>query len=99
MYRSGLVPWRMAMLGLVAGPVLCASGIAILFGVFEAGSVWQIIATIPEFVWELSLGIWLIVKGFNSSALASMSTNPADGVLSGVRQPAVVPSNGKVGVT
>jgi hypothetical protein len=69
----------MAMLGLVGGPVLCASGIAILFGVFEAGSVWQAIATIPEFLWELSLGIWLIVKGFNPSALASMPTNPDDG--------------------
>ena len=99
MYRSGLVPRRLAMLGLVAGPVLCASGIAILFGVFEAGSVWQIIATIPEFVWELSLGIYLIVKGFRPSALASLSTNADDGVLSGVRQPAVVPSNGKVSVT
>ena len=72
MYRSGLVPRRMAMLGLVGGPLLCASGIAILFGVIEAGSVWQAIATIPEFFWELSLGIWLIVKGFNPSALASL---------------------------
>ena len=98
MYRSGLIPRRLALLGLVAGPVLCASGIAILFGVIEAGSVWQIIATIPEFVWELSLGIYLIVKGFRPSALASMSTNADDGVLSGVRQPAVVPSNGKVSV-
>jgi hypothetical protein len=71
MYRSGLVPRRMAMLGLVGGPLLCASGIAVLFGVFEAGSVWQGIATIPEFVWELSLGIWLIVKGFNPSVIAS----------------------------
>ena len=79
MYRSSLVPRGMAMLGLVGGPVLCASGIAILFGVFEAGSVWQAIATIPEFLWELSLGIWLIVKGFNPSALASMPTNPDDG--------------------
>ena len=96
MYRSGLIPRRMAMLGLVAGPVLCAARIAILFGVIEAGSVWQIIATIPEFVWELSLGIWLIVKGFNPSALASLSTNPDDGVLTGVGHPAVVPSNGRV---
>ncbi len=97
MYRSHLVPRRMALLGLVGGPVLCASGIAILFGVFEAGSVWQIIATIPEFFWELSLGIWLIVKGFNPSALASLSANPDDGVLTGVVQPAaVVPSNGHV---
>jgi hypothetical protein len=79
MYRSRLVPRRMAMLGLVGGPLVCASGIAILFGVFEAGSVWQAIATIPEFLWELSLGIWLIVKGFNPSALTSMPTNPDDG--------------------
>jgi Domain of unknown function (DUF4386) len=96
MYQSGLVPRRMAMLGLIGGPLIIASGVAILFGVFEAGSGWQIIATIPEFVWELSLGIWLIVKGFNPSALASMSTNPDDGVLTGVDQPAVVPANGHV---
>ncbi len=50
-------------------------GIAILFGLFEAGSVWQAIATIPEFFWELSLGIWLTVRGFNPSALASLSAN------------------------
>lgn len=68
MYRSRLVPRRMAMLGLVGGPLVCASGIAILFGVFEAGSVWQFIATIPEIAWELSLGIYLTVKGFNPSA-------------------------------
>jgi len=95
MYRSGLVPRRMAMLGLIGGPLIIASGTAVLFGVFEAGAVWQIIATIPEFFWELSLGIWLIVKGFNPSALASLSTNPDDGVLTGVDQPAVVPSNGR----
>jgi hypothetical protein len=72
MYTSRLVPRSMAVLGLIAGPVLCAAGIAILFGVFEAGSVWQIIATIPEFLWELSLGIWLTVRGFNPSALARL---------------------------
>ena len=71
MYSSRLVPRPLALLGLVAGPLLCASGIAILFGVFEAGSVWQIIAVLPEAAWELSLGIWLIVKGFNPSVIAS----------------------------
>jgi hypothetical protein len=68
MYRSALVPRGMAVLGLIGGPVLVAAAVAILFGVFEAGSVWQIIATMPEFFWEVSLGIWLIVKGFNPSA-------------------------------
>ncbi len=72
MYKSALVPRGMAMLGLIGGPLLSASGIAILFGVIEAGSVWQGIATIPEFLWELSLGIWPIIRGFNSSAIARL---------------------------
>jgi hypothetical protein len=45
----------------------------VLFGVIEAGGVWQLIATIPEFFWELFvLGIWLIVKGFNPTAIARL---------------------------
>ena len=68
MYRSGLVPRWMAIVGLVGGAFICASGIAVLFGVIEAGSVWQAIATIPEFIWELSLGIYLIAKGFKASS-------------------------------
>jgi hypothetical protein len=72
MYTSRLVPRGMAMLGLIGGPLIIASGVAILFGVIEAGGVVQGIATIPEFLWELSLGIWLIVKGFNPSAVARL---------------------------
>jgi hypothetical protein len=72
MYRSGLVPRGMAMLGLIAGPVLLARFVAILFGVFEPGSVLGSLMVAPEFLWELSLGIWLIVKGFNRSAVARL---------------------------
>ncbi len=68
MYRTGLVPRRMAMLGLVGGPLVCASGIAVMFGVFAAGSAGQFIATIPEITWEASLGIYLIAKGFKTSS-------------------------------
>ncbi len=95
MYRSGLVPRGMAMLGLIAGPVLLARFVGILFGVFEPMSVWGSLMVVPEFVWELGLGIWLIVKGFDASAVASLSADPdEDGVLAGVEQPAVAPSNG-----
>src|SRR5215210_6850828 len=72
MYRSALVPRGMAVLGLISGPLVTASGVAVLFGVIEAGSVLQAIATIPEFLWELFLGIWPIVKGFNTSAVARL---------------------------
>jgi hypothetical protein len=68
MYTSRLVPRPLALLGLVGGPLLFASGIAVLFGVIEAGSVWQGIASIPVAAFEVLLGIWLIVKGFDPSA-------------------------------
>jgi uncharacterized protein DUF4386 len=72
MYRSGLVPRGMAMLGLIGGPLVMASGIAIMFDVTERGSTLQGIATIPEFLWELSLGIYCIVKGFRPSPILAV---------------------------
>ena len=72
MYRSGLVPRGMAMLGLIGGPLVMASGIAIMFDVTQPGSTLQAIATIPEFFWELSLGIYCIVKGFRPSPILAM---------------------------
>jgi Domain of unknown function (DUF4386) len=69
MYRSGLVPRGMAMLGLIGGPLIIISGTAVLFDVIEPGSSAQVIATIPEFFWELSLGIYLMVKGFKPSPI------------------------------
>ena len=75
MYRSGLVPQRMAMLGLVGGPLICLSGILVLLGVLGEGGAVQGIATIPEFLWELSLGVWLAVRGFNPSPILPADTD------------------------
>jgi Domain of unknown function (DUF4386) len=77
MYKSGLVPRGLAILGLIAGPVLCAAGIAVLFDVIEPGSAPQVIASAPEFVWELALGIYLTFKGFKPSPMLSGNTGPA----------------------
>jgi hypothetical protein len=71
MYRSGLVPRGMAILGLIGGPLIILSGTAVLLGLFDAGSAPQVIATVPEFFWELSLGIYLVVKGFKPSPILS----------------------------
>jgi hypothetical protein len=68
MYRSGLVPRGMAMLGLIGGPLVMITGVAVAFDAIERGGAVQAIATIPEFFWELSLSIYCIVKGFRSSA-------------------------------
>lgn len=64
MYRSGLVPRGMAMFGLVGGPLIFLSGAAIVLGLIDKGSIAQGIATVPEFIWEASLGVYLMVKGF-----------------------------------
>src|SRR5215212_8878577 len=72
MYTSRLVPRGMTVLGLIGGPLIIASGVGVLFGVIEAGGVVQLIATIPEALWELLLGIWPIVRGFNPSAIARL---------------------------
>jgi hypothetical protein len=74
MYRSDLVPRKLAILGLVGGPLIVAAFVAVLFGVFDAGSSWQGIATVPEFFWELSLGIYLTVKGFKPASVAALNT-------------------------
>ena len=69
MYKSGLVPRGMAMLGLIGGPLIFISGIAILFGAFKNGSPAASLLAIPEIAWEASLGVYLIVKGFKPSPI------------------------------
>jgi hypothetical protein len=96
MYTSRLMPRGLAVLGLIGGPLIIATGVGAMFGIIEPGGAVQGIATIPEALWELSLGVWPIVMGFNASALATLSTNPDDGVMRGSERSAVVPSNGRV---
>jgi Domain of unknown function (DUF4386) len=64
MYASRLVPRWMVWLGLIGGPLIILSGIGVLFDAWDAGGTVQALATIPEFLWELSLGIYAAVWGF-----------------------------------
>ncbi len=69
MYKSGLMPRGLAMLGLIGGPLQTLAGIGVLFDLYDAGGPVQGIATIPEIIWELSLGIYPLVWGFKSSPI------------------------------
>lgn len=69
MYRSGLVPRGLALLGLIGGPLACAAATAVLCGLFARSSGPAAILTLPEAVWEGALGIYLIVKGFNAAPI------------------------------
>ena len=66
MYRTGLVPRRLAMFGLVGGPLIIVTGSAAILGLIEPGGAVQQLSAAPEFIWELGLGIYLIVKGFKT---------------------------------
>ena len=71
MYRSELVPRRAAWLGLIGGPLLIVTGTAIMFtgnDPSDALRSLQGLATIPEFLWELFLGVYCTFKGFRPSS-------------------------------
>jgi hypothetical protein len=68
MYRSELVPRGMTWLGLVGGPLVMITGILVMYDAIERQSAVQVIATLPEALWELSLSIYCIVKGFRLSS-------------------------------
>src|SRR5688500_3178144 len=78
MYKSGLVPRRMAWLGMIGGPLLLIGSIGTLFDWWNAGTTVPAILVIPEFFWELSLGVYAAVWGFRKTApiLAARSTAP-----------------------
>ena len=78
MYRSGLMPRRLAMLGLVAGPLICITGVAVMFGADTPGGALQGVATVPEFVWELSLGLYPLIWGFKANAPIVTGKHPED---------------------
>ena len=63
MYASGLVPRRMAWLGLIGGPLLLFGNLGVLFDWWDQSGVVSLLV-IPEFVWEAFLGIYCAVWGF-----------------------------------
>jgi hypothetical protein len=69
LYRSRLVPRIIPVLGLIGAPLLICTVIATLFGAMKLGSVE--LAAVPVAAWELSLGIWLLVKGFRPSPITA----------------------------
>jgi hypothetical protein len=71
MYRSGLVPRRMALLGLIGGSVLILNFVLILTGAYKNGEGPSGLLTIPEAAWELFLGIYCAWKGFRASSRAA----------------------------
>ena len=71
LYRSRIVPRVIPAMGLLAVVPLLAASVATILGLTEQGSVWFAPGGALIFVWELSLGIYLVVKGFKPSPLTA----------------------------
>jgi hypothetical protein len=78
MYRSGLVPRAIPLMGLIGGPLLLASVTGIVLGTHDLDSGLHVLAGAPIFFWELSLGVYLVVKGFKSSPLTARAVGSTE---------------------
>ena len=72
MYRSGLVPRILPLLGLIGVPLLLASDLAVFFGAYDRMAPVAALAALPIAAWEFSLGVYLTVKGFKPTAVAAL---------------------------
>lgn len=78
LYQSRLTPRVLPILGLIGAPLLIANTMVVMFGV-TSGPLYVLtgIGVLPIALFEFALGVWLTVKGFNPSAIASLSAKTA----------------------
>ena len=67
--RAGLVPRIIPILGLIGAPLLLAAAVGILFGVIDQVSAAGFLSAVLIAAWEIALGFWLLLKGFNTDAV------------------------------
>ncbi|MFH5823386.1 DUF4386 domain-containing protein [Georgenia sp. AZ-5] len=77
LYRSGLVPRVLPLVGLIGAPLLLASQAATVLGLWGPVSVLAAVAVLPIALWELSLGVYLVARGFRPSPIATDLAGPA----------------------
>ena len=71
LYRSRLVPRALPTFRLIGAPLLLASFLGTLFGVFASTSGPALLLAITIAVWEFSLGVYLVVKGSKPSPITA----------------------------
>jgi hypothetical protein len=68
-HRTKLVPRKISMIGIAGAILIFIASVLEMFGIFPQLSVWGALFAIPVFVFEMTLAIWLIVRGFNLAHL------------------------------
>jgi hypothetical protein len=73
LYQSKLLPRWISVWGLLGAPLYLASGLLGMFGLVDPFSPILVLLFLPAALLEMVLAVWLIVKGFNTSAIVSES--------------------------
>jgi hypothetical protein len=71
LYRARLVPRVLPLVAFIGAPLLLASDVAVYFGAYPNVSPIAALAALPVALFELSLGIWLIVKGLKPTPVGA----------------------------
>jgi hypothetical protein len=64
-YKSNLVPGKIAVIGITGAVSIIIAALLEMSGTIQQISTWGMLLAIPIFVYEMTLAVWLIVKGFN----------------------------------
>ncbi len=73
LYQSQLVPRWISIWGVIAILLNLATAFLMMFNLMTAFSTINMVMNFPIFLQEMVMAVWLIVKGFNPAALASLS--------------------------
>jgi hypothetical protein len=85
LYQTRLVPRLIPTIGLVGAPLLVVSSVVSLFGGWEQVSSAAMLFALPIAAWELSVGVYMVVKGFRTAAVDEELAVPTRGTaLAGV---------------
>lgn len=77
LHRYRLVPRIIPLIGLIGAPLLLTSTLGTLFGVIDQVSPIAGAMALPIALWEFSIGVWLMIKGFNTTPLADSTPDEA----------------------
>jgi hypothetical protein len=77
LYRARLVPRVLPLLGLIGAPLLLAADLAVMFDLIGRTSTPALVTALPIALWEFSLGVWLVAKGFKPSAITALYSRTA----------------------
>ncbi len=71
LYKTRLVPRALSVIGIAGALPLFAGYLAVMFGVIDRISPLAGLSAVPVAVFEFSLGLYLVVKGFKNSKVLS----------------------------